>query len=201
MKKLLFMILCTTLLCACGESKPQPTEESKTLPASSLVLKGKHAKLFKLTQDTYTVKLVQNGEDWQVRVKLKMALQTPFNQIKDNKNYEREIKGPYGELLNSSDVELESLDMSGNDLENLLQDDEEDSEVTLSGKTWSYKSMDYATAKDIFDKTVAVQISGLELEPAKNATSSKLIDKETQDAMDDVKDLIELEKDLLDALF
>ena len=33
------MIVCAVVVCACG-SKPQPTEESKTLPVSSVALKG-----------------------------------------------------------------------------------------------------------------------------------------------------------------
>ena len=53
MKKILFLTACIALLCACGGSSPKPTEESKTLPASSLILKGKHAKLFKLSAGSY----------------------------------------------------------------------------------------------------------------------------------------------------
>ena len=55
MKKLLVLIVCAVMLCACGGSKPQSKEESKTLPASSVVLKGKHAKLFKVAGNSYTI--------------------------------------------------------------------------------------------------------------------------------------------------
>ena len=199
MKKLLFMVMCAAMLCACGGSKPQPTEEAKKLPASSLVLKGKHAKLFKLAEDSYSVLLVKSNDDWQVRVKMTIVNQTPFNQIKDHKNYERDLQGPYGELLNSSDVELESLEMNSSDWIELIQEDEE-SQATVSGKTWSYKHMGYEQAKDLFDQTVAVKITGLELKPVKKK-SNKLIDDETQDAINDMKDLLEAEKSLINALF
>jgi len=162
------------------------------------VLKGKHAKLFKLAEDSYSVLLVKVDDDWQVRVKMTIVNQTPFTQIKDYKNYERDIKEPYAELLNSSDVELETLDMSRSDWNDLIQEDEE-SQATISGKTWGYKHMGYEKAKDLFDKTVAVQISGLELEPVKKK-SNKLIDDETQDAIDDMKDLLKTEGEMLNAL-
>ena len=197
MKKIITLFACVAMLCACG-SKPQPTEESKSLPASSLVFKGKHAKLFKLAEDSYSVLLVKVDDDWQVRVKMTIVNQTPFSQIKDCKNYEREIKGPYGELLNSSDVELETLDMNRSDWNDLIQEDEQ-SQATISGKTWGYKHMGYEKAKELFDKTVAVQISGLELEPAKKK-SDKLIDDETQEAIDDMKDLLKTEGEMLNAL-
>lgn len=197
MKKIITLFACVAMLCACG-SKPQPPEESKSLPASSLVLKGKHAKLFKLAEDSYSVLLVKVDDDWQVRVKMTIVNQTPFTQIKDCKNYEREIKGPYGELLNSSDVELETLDMNRSDWNDLIQEDEQ-SQATISGKTWGYKHMGYEKAKELFDKTVAVQISGLELEPAKKK-SDKLIDDETQEAIDDMKDLLKTEGEMLNAL-
>ena len=207
MKKMIVFIACAAMLCACGgsnsqsagDSKSQPTEEFKKLPASSLVLKGKHAKLFKLAEDTYAVNLVKTDDSWQVRVKMKMTTQTPFNQIKDSKNYEREIKGPYGQLLNSSEVELESLDMSDGDLDMLLQEDEEETEIALTGRTWSYKHMDYTTAKELFDKTVSVEISGLELEPAEKK-SSKMIDDDTQETLDDMKDILEAEGEMINAL-
>ena len=202
MKKLIIFIVCAVALCACGGSSEQkkPTDESKALPASSLVFKGKHAKLFKLVGETYTVNLVNAGDDgWQVRVKMKIANQTLFSQIKDNKNYERELKGAYGELLNSSDVELESLDMNRSDWEELIQEDEE-METTVSGKTWSYKRLSYEDAKEIFDNTVSVQISGLELKPREKSSPSKLLDDDTKEALDDVKDLIEMEGELLNAL-
>ena len=86
------------------------------MPASSLILKGKHAKLFKLSGDTYNVNLVKVADDWQVRIKMTIATNTPFENIKNSENFEREIEGPYGKLLNSSDVELESLEMNKHSL-------------------------------------------------------------------------------------
>ena len=212
MKKLLLLFACVAVLCACGgsssqsEEKSKPAEESKTLPASSLILKGKHAKLFKLAGPDYKVSLVKAADDWQVRVKMTIATNTPFNKIKDYTKYEREISGPYAKLLNSSDVELENLDMNGSDWDTLLQEDEE-SEVTVSGKTYEYKHMSYEAAKDLFDNTVAVEIFGLELEQAKtpSATQSILGDDEDlqdlKDATESAAKLLEAEKELMKALF
>lgn len=191
------------MLCACGgggESKPKQTEESKTLPASSLVLKGKHAKLFKLTDDTYTVNLVKVDSDWQVRVKMKISTGTPFDKLKDSRKYERELSNVSGYLLNSSDVELESLDFDDDDWEILLQEDEAETETTVSGKTWSYKHFSYETAKEIFDRTVAVEVSGLELDEAKKSSSSKIMDDDTKETIDDVKDILQAEGEMLEAL-
>lgn len=214
MKKVLLFIACISLLCACGgsSSKPtedaQPKEESKTLPASSLILKGKHAKLFKLSGTTYNVNLVKVDNHWQVRIKMTIATNTPFEEIKNCENFERELQGFHGSLVNSSDVELESLEMNYSDWETLLQEDDE-AELTTSGKTWSYKDMSYETAKEIFDKTVAVEISGLELKPLKkesikSATESLYDDQDMQDLKDAAETagkLLEAEKSLLDALF
>lgn len=207
MKKILFLTACIALLCACGGSSPKPTEESKTLPASSLILKGKHAKLFKLSGDTYNVNLVKANDSWQVRIKMNIATNTPFAEIKNSSSFERELKGPYGKLLNSSDVELESLEMNSSDWETLIQEDEE-AELSVSGNTWSYKNMGYERAKEIFDNTVAVEISGLELEPLKkeslkSATQSIMEDEDIQeikDAAETASKLLEAEKDLLNTL-
>ena len=208
MKKFLLIVACVSLLCACGGSSPKPTEESKSLPASSLILKGKHAKLFKLAGDTYNVNLVKVNDSWQVRVKMTIATNTPFENIKNSENFERELKGPYGKLLNSHDVELESLEMNDSDWEALLQEDEE-SELAVSGNTWAYKNLEYERAKEIFDNTVAVEISGLELEPLKkeslkSAAQSIMDDEDVQDLKDAAETagkLLEAEKELLNALF
>lgn len=208
MKKILLLFACVSILYACGGSSPKPTEESKTLPASSLIFKGKHAKLFKPVGDTFNVNLVKVNDSWQVRIKMTIATNTPFEKIKNSSCFERELKGPYGKLLNSSDVELESLEMNGSDWETLIQEDEE-AELSVSGNTWSYKNMGYERAKEIFDHTVAVEISGLELEPLKkeslkSATQSIMDDKDVQDLKDAAETagkLLEAEKELLKALF
>ena len=204
MKKILFLTACIALLCACGGSSPKPTEESKTLPASSLILKGKHAKLFKLSGDTYNVNLVKANDSWQVRIKMNIATNTPFAEIKNSSSFERELKGPYGKLLNSSDVELESLEMNSSDWETLIQEDEE-AELSVSGNTWSYINIGYERAKEIFDNTVAVEISGLELEPLKKESLKSVMEdediREIKDAAETAGKLLEAEKDLLNALF
>lgn len=114
MKKFLLMIACATLMCACGgkpSSSQQPTDEAKSLDASTLTMRGKHANLFKVAADTYKVMLVQTNDGWQVRIKVPLTLKTEFKQLKDYKKYERELSSVYGNLLNTSEVELESLDL------------------------------------------------------------------------------------------
>ena len=204
MKRVLSLIACAAMLyaCACGgEKKPAPTEETKSLPASSLVLKGKHAKMFKLGEDDYKVSLVQTNDGWQVRVKMTLALAMPYNKLKDYKNYEQEITCIYGRLLNSSEVEIESLNMDDVDELECLPQDDIDDVAKISGHTWDYLRYSYETAKEIFDKTVAVEISGLELNKKdKGSSASSLFDSETNDAINDVKGLIEAEGELLEAL-
>ena len=134
-----------------------------------------------------------------------IATNTPINQIKDYMKYERKITGPYAKLLNSSDVELESLEMSSSDWETLIQEDEE-TEVTVSGKTWEYKHLSYETAKELFDNTVAVEISGLELQQVKENSAAQFLSddddlKDLKDAAETADKLLEAEKELMKALF
>ena len=201
-------MVCAVVLCACGESsKPQPTEESKTLPASSLVMKGKHAKLFRLAEDTYKVSLVKANDGWQVMVKMRLVNTSTYEQVKDKKNYEPRLSSVYGKLLNSSDVEIETLDLDTEDFRNLIAEDV-DEQASVSGHTYSYHHFSYEAAKDMYDKTVAVELSGIELEKAKNGSrknaSSILDDEDLQDVKDAAETagkLLEAEKNLLDALF
>lgn len=201
-------MVCAVVLCACGgSSKPQPTEESKTLPASSLVMKGKHAKLFRLAEDTYKVSLVKANDGWQVMVKMRLVNTSTYEQVKDKKNYEPRLSSVYGKLLNSSDVEIETLDLDTEDFRNLIAEDV-DEQASVSGHTYSYHHFSYETAKDMYDKTVAVELSGIELEKAQNGSrknaSSILDDEDLQDVKDAAETagkLLEAEKNLLDALF
>ncbi|MBQ9338713.1 MAG: hypothetical protein IJS13_00085, partial [Paludibacteraceae bacterium] len=83
------------------------------------------------------------------------------------------------------------------------------SELAIGGNTWTYKHMEYERAKEIFDNTVAVEISGLELRPLKkeslkSATQSIMEEQDIQDLKDAAETagkLLEAEKDLLNALF
>lgn len=199
------MIVCAVSLCACGgSSKPKPTEESKNLPASSLVMKGKHAKLFKLADDTYKVSLVNANDGWQVMVKMTLANKSTFEQVKDKNNYAPELTSVYGKLLSSSDVEIESLDLDTEDFENLIAE-EVDEQAVVSGHTYSYHHFSYEDAKAMYDKTAAVELSGIELEKAKKESkkSSILDDEDLQDVKDAAETaskLLEAEKGLLDAL-
>ena len=198
-------MVCTVVLCACGgSSKPQPTEESKTLAASSLVLKGKHAKLFRLADDSYKVSLVNTNDGWQVLVKMTLANNSTYDQIKDKKNYEPELTSVYGKLLSSSDAEIETLDMDTEDFENLIAE-EVDEQAVVSGHTYSYHHFSYENAKALYDKTEAVELSGIELEKVKKeGKKSSIFDdddlQDVKDAAETASKLLDAEKGLLDAL-
>ena len=198
-------MVCAVVLCACGgSSKPQPTEESKTLAASSLVLKGKHAKLFRLADDSYKVSLVNTNDGWQVLVKMTLANNSTYEQIKDKKNYEPELTSVYGKLLSSSDAEVETLDMDTEDFKNLIAE-EVDEQAVVSGHTYSYHHFSYENAKALYDKTEAVELSGIELEKVKKeGKKSSIFDdddlQDVKDAAETASKLLEAEKGLLDAL-
>ena len=206
MKKFLLMIACATLMCACGgktSSSQQPTDEAKSLDASTLTMRGKHANLFKVSADTYKVMLVQANDGWQVRIKVPLSLKTEFKQLKDYKKYERELSSVYGNLLNVSEVELESLDLDESEWDVLLQEGGE-TETSITGQTWSYKSYSYADAKSIYDRVAAVELTGIELEEAEETTSSSIFeDEDLEDvkaATEDMMEILEAEAELLNAL-
>lgn len=207
MKKFLLMIACATLMCACGgkaSSSKQPMDEAKSLEASTLTMRGKHANLFKVSADSYKVMLVQTNEGWQVRIKVPITLKTEFKQLKDYKKYVRELSSVYGNLLNVSEVELESLDMDESEWDVLLQEDAA-TETSITGRTWSYKNFSYEVAKGIYDKVVAVELTDIELEEAEEEapTSSIFEDedlKEVKDATEEMMEILEAEAELLNAL-
>ena len=207
MKKFLLMIACTTLMCACGgktSSSQQPTDEAKSLDASTLTMRGKHANLFKVAADTYKVMLVQTNDGWQIRIKVPLTLKTEFKQLKDYKKYERELSSVYGNLLNTSEVELESLDLDESEWDVLLQESAE-TETSITGQTWSYKGFSYEYAKSIYDKVAGVELTGIELEEAEEEeiTSSIFEDedlKEVKKATEDMMEILEAEAELINAL-
>lgn len=207
MKKFLLMIACATLMWACGgktSSSQQPTDETKSLDASTLTMRGKHANLFKVAADTYKVMLVQTNDGWQVRIKVPLTLKTEFKQLKDYKKYERELSSVYGNLLNTSEVELESLDLDESEWDVLLQESAE-TETSITGQTWSYKGFSYEYAKSIYDKVAGVELTGIELEEAEEEeiTSSIFEDedlKEVKKATEDMMEILEAEAELINAL-
>ena len=208
MKKFLLMIACAALMCACGgktSSSQQPTDEAKSLEASSLTLRGKHANLFKVSADTYKVMLVQANDGWQVRIKVPIALKSEFEQLKDYKKYERELSSVSGNLLNVSEVELESLDLDESEWDVLLQEGAE-TETSITGKTWSYKTS-YEDAKSIYDRVAAVELTGIELETVEESTTTTSTSsfedddlKEVKQTADDVKEILKAEVELINAL-
>ncbi len=207
MKNYLLIFSCSLLVCACtcsGNSSKKnsgvtPQEESKSLPVSTISLKGKHAALFKVAGDTYKLNLVNTNDGWEVRAKITLANKTSYNDIKDKNKYEQELTNIYGELINGSDVEIESLDIDENDLEALLLEDVGD-EATITCKTYGYHHFSYEEAKSIYDKTVGILLSGIELKQAAKGKTSGAKDDDLSETIDDVMDIIEVEGELLKTL-
>ena len=204
MKKFLLMFMCVSMLCACGggnsQSKEQPKEESKNLPVSSVVFKGKHANLFKAGGDSCKVSLVQVNGDWQVRVKMTIANKKSFNQLSDKSKYEREFRSIIGELLNASDVELASLDISTEEWDMLVAE-EVDAQQDMAMKTYTYNHYTYEKAKEIYDNVVGIELSGIELKEKDNSKASESIyDDDTRQAVEDVQQILEAEGEMLNAL-
>ena len=133
----------------------------------------------------------------------KLTLKTEFKQLKDYKKYERELSSGYGNLLNVSEVELESLDLDESEWDVLLQEGAE-TETSITGQTWSYKSYSYADAKSIYDRVAAVELTGIELEEAEETTSSSIFeDEDLEDvkaATEDMMEILEAEAELINAL-
>ena len=96
-------------------------------------------------------------------------MKSEFKQLKDYKKYERELSSVYGNLLNVSEVELESLDLDESEWDVLLQEGAA-TETSITGKTWSYKSYSYEDAKSIYDRVAAVELTGIELEEVEATT-------------------------------
>ena len=91
------------------------------------------------------------------------------------------------------------MDLDESEWDVLLQESAE-TETSITGKTWSYKSYSYEDAKSIYDRVAAVELTGIELEEAEETTSSSLFDEETEQALDDAMELLEAEAELLNDL-
>ena len=201
MQKILLLIACIATLSACGSSQPKEQEESKMLDASTIVLKGKHANMF-CVPNSYRVSLVKTDDGWQVRAKVTIKNKKTYNQLADKKKYEREMIGIDGELLSSNDVELSSLDVSSEDWDMLLAEDDVNAQQEISMKTYSYEHYSYEKAKEIYDKVAAIQLSDIELQEADNERflSEDIFDDDTQDVLEDVQKILEAEGKMLNAL-
>ncbi|MGN0033196.1 MAG: hypothetical protein ACI358_05410 [Candidatus Limimorpha sp.] len=209
MRKFLLLCVCVSLFCACGsngqssqeESKNQQQEEVKTIPASSVMLKGKHAILFKVSGDSCKVSLVKVDGYWQVRVKMTIANKKSYNQLSDKSKYERNLSGINGKLLNASEVELSSLDVSSEEW-NMLLEEGIDAQQDITIKTYSFERYSYARAKEIFDNVVGVELRGIELREAENRSNNNesLFDDETWETVEDMQMLLEAESEMFDVL-
>jgi preprotein translocase subunit SecF len=192
-----FLIICSILsmFSTCGgDSKDKsatPVEEQKnevkTLEAATLKLKGVNAALIEVNED-YTVSLVKTPEDdWQVRVK---ATFVKADEV-DETAFQAKFKFPQVALVDAFDVEQKESSISGDDLDNLLlKEVDESEEITLN--PCGYGHMSYDEAKKIYDAVSGVVISGLDLkEVEKEEVSAPSSSVSSYDVSDDVEDAVE----------
>lgn len=205
MKKVLFILMSTIVLCSCGssgsKSQSQPQEESKNLSATSLVLQGKHAKLFQSAEDSYQVKLVQTDEGWEVRAKVIMKRKNAYEQLDNYAKYEKELSSLDGKFLNDNDVEIADCSVDREPLNMLLQDHELE-QATLKPQTWSYKHLSYEDAKAIYDKVAYLELTDIELEESDYSdVSGDIFDDDTKETLETATELLKAEGELLNTLF
>ena len=95
------------------------------------------------------------------------------------------------------------MDLDESEWDVLLQEGGE-TETSITGQTWSYKSYSYADAKSIYDRVAAVELTGIELEEAEETTSSSIFeDEDLEDvkaATEDMMEILEAEAELINAL-
>lgn len=200
------MIVCAATLCACGgsgsEKTDEPQNESREMAASTLKLKGTHASWFKV-EEPYLLRLVKIPDSgWQVRVKIN------FVKVKeiDTKRYQPQFKCcPDIAYIDDCDVEVQEGQLSSDYFNSLCAKEiGEPEELILQPFCW--KEMTYENAKKIYDATVSVVITDMDLDEVKkqNGVKKDILNddvKELKDAAETAGKILEAEKNLLDALF
>ena len=207
-------VILFSILSTCGgESEPEDTSnqhnESRQLEASTLKLKGVHASLFKV-EGPYQVSLVKTQDKgWEVRCK--------FTAIKakdiDPETYQAKLRCcNYIDYIDDFEVELISGQYDYEEFHTLLAKTVgESEEITLKPYQFDYTS--YKTAKEIYDKLCGVIINDIELEvvekdkvaektqtTTKTSTEENPDLKEVKEAAEDVKEILEAEIELVEAL-
>lgn len=206
-------IIVISIASTCGndtdkkQENTQHQNESRKIEASSIKLKGTHASWFKV-EDPVQISLVKTTDKgWEVRAKI-LFIKT--KEI-DTKTYQAQLQCcQYIDFIDDFDVELISGQYSEEEFNTLHAKAVGESE-TITLKPFQWDGMSYEKAKNIYDKLCGVVINGIEFEKVEESTtttststSTSIFEdddlKEVKQAADDMKEILEAEAELINAL-
>lgn len=206
-------IIVISIAFTCGndtDKKQETTQhqnESRKIEASSIKLKGTHASWFKV-EDPVQISLVKTTDKgWEVRAKITFIKTKEI----DTKKYQAQLQCcQYIDFIDDFDVELISGQYSEEEFNTLHAKAVGESE-TITLKPFQWDGMSYEKAKNIYDKLCGVVINGIEFEKVEESTtttststSTSIFEdddlKEVKQAADDMKEILEAEAELINAL-
>jgi hypothetical protein len=202
-------IIAISIISTCGNNtdKKQETTQhqnaSRKIDAASLKLKGTHASWFNV-EDSLQISLVETTDKgWEVRAKITFIKTKEI----DTKKYQAQLQCCQDIYFTDDfDVELISGQYSYEEFNTLHAKSVGESE-TITLKPFQWEGMSYEKAKNIYDKLCGVVINGIEFEKAEESTSSTSTSifedeelEEVKKAADDMKEILEAEAELINAL-
>lgn len=202
-------IIAISIISTCGnntDKKQETTQhqnESRKIDAASLKLKGTHASWFNV-EDSLQISLVETTDKgWEVRAKITFIKTKEI----DTKKYQAQLQCCQDiDFTDDFDVELISGQYSYEEFNTLHAKSVGESE-TITLKPFQWEGMSYEKAKNIYDKLCGVVINGIEFEKAEESTSSTSTSifedeelEEVKKAADDMKEILEAEAELINAL-
>lgn len=202
-------IIAISIISTCGnntDKKQETTQhqnESRKIDAASLKLKGTHASWFNV-EDSLQISLVETTDKgWEVRAKITFIKTKEI----DTKKYQAQLQCCQDIYFTDDfDVELISGQYSYEEFNTLHAKSVGESE-TITLKPFQWEGMSYEKAKNIYDKLCGVVINGIEFEKAEESTSSTPTSifedeelEEVKKAADDMKEILEAEAELINAL-
>ena len=202
-------IIAISIISTCGnntDKKQETTQhqnESRKIDAAFLKLKGTHASWFNV-EDSLQISLVETTDKgWEVRAKITFIKTKEI----DTKKYQAQLQCCQDiDFTDDFDVELISGQYSYEEFNTLHAKSVGESE-TITLKPFQWEGMSYEKAKNIYDKLCGVVINGIEFEKAEESTSSTSTSifedeelEEVKKAADDMKEILEAEAELINAL-
>ena len=202
-------IIAISIISTCGnntDKKQETTQhqnESRKIDAASLKLKGTHASWFNV-EDSLQISLVETTDKgWEVRAKITFIKTKEI----DTKKYQAQLQCCQDiDFTDDFDVELISGQYSYEEFNTLHAKSVGESE-TITLKPFQWEGMSYEKAKNIYDKLCGVVINGIEFEKAEesaSSTSTSIFEdeelEEVKKAADDMKEILEAEAELINAL-
>ena len=202
-------IIVISIASTCGndtdkkQENTQHQNESRKIEASSIKLKGTHASWFKV-EDPVQISLVKTTDKgWEVRAKITFIKTKEI----DTKKYQAQLQCCQNiDFIDDFDVELITGQYSYEEFNTLHAKQVGESE-TITLKPFQWEGMSYENAKNIYDKLCGVVINGIEFETVEESTtptSTSIFEdedlKEVKKAADDMKEILEAEAELINAL-